>query len=295
MWYNGHRAVDRGISLSLGDCAFTIFGRSTMLNRVSDGPTLFSLLHRTIKPIDNPQMTELEQHVQQYPESVLYRRIWDMCRPIKEISRFQFVVRRDKPSDNATHPESSSTPTDGYVYSVKDLGSLNGTFLDNQRIPPETWVPLCHGSVVRIVAQKPEYHHMCRVLTDMKILRRVTQTSPVQLQRQKQKRRRRMVHPGLSFPMNNLHCEFIFDRDNRGNNDVAISDAEALRQRLLSMVANVPVANDSTASSSTVPTLSTGIPEMQAALGYLEKAALGYLEKVKNRSTWLFTTSSSTP
>jgi len=57
----------------------------------------------------------------------------------------------DRGYDNVSRSHAELTVSDENV-SVKDLGSVNGTYIDGVRIPPNKAIPLKHGSVIRFAA-----------------------------------------------------------------------------------------------------------------------------------------------
>lgn len=57
----------------------------------------------------------------------------------------------DRGCDNVSRSHAELTVSVDNV-SVKDLGSVNGTYIDGVRIPPNKAIPLKHGSVVRFAA-----------------------------------------------------------------------------------------------------------------------------------------------
>ena len=69
-------------------------------------------------------------------------------RPVSRIGRdMRFDVRPNDPEISRHH---STLTFNGETFLIRDLGSMNGTYLNEQRLPPEEDVPLKPGDIVRV-------------------------------------------------------------------------------------------------------------------------------------------------
>jgi len=238
-------------AIPLGDCAFTAFGRLKRLSGVTDGPVLMELLRgRSSRPSANHTATPtraasaaasssggtgpstqavdamrdlsgvvrddwlstLEQRVLQHPTSTLqYRAVVNAkSNEAQEISRLHFVVRRETTAANPSHPDARLT-SDGFVYSIIDMGSINGTFVDGTRISSLTWTPLREGTVVRLAWFKKQHVRMLRLLREFSTKTTKEEKAVIKAQ---------MMEKRLS--LNELCKEFVFERaiDNATPNSV---------------------------------------------------------------------------
>jgi len=94
-----------------------------------------------------PWLTEVVHHVAAHPEApVRYMLLEDPLHP-NSVSRFHLLVKREPAGAGVAFAAAR------YRYFVQDLGSLNGVFLNNERIRQGEWVPLQEGMRLRFAAQ----------------------------------------------------------------------------------------------------------------------------------------------
>jgi hypothetical protein len=160
-----------------------------------------------------PWLPELASHVLLHPnESCRYVLIEDQLHE-NSISRFHFLVKRERvaapvPSPPVPAASSITTPNDHppksivqYRYFIQDLGSLNGLYIDNEKVRHAQWSPLHEGARLRFAPQTRTGRNYLIEFerTAAANLRRKNGTTPMQPQL-----------PSTPLTLKDMHMELMF-------------------------------------------------------------------------------------
>jgi pSer/pThr/pTyr-binding forkhead associated (FHA) protein len=105
---------------------------------------------------ENPEwLQEITAHMAAHPESECrYLRVADILHP-NSISRFHFVIKKVKKPADVVHANAAANviaPIEAecpYIYYIKDLNSLNGIYINDNKVRTKDWVKLINGSTLR--------------------------------------------------------------------------------------------------------------------------------------------------